>query len=104
VYHIPVARRRRVLGLALADGNLTEDDYRPRLAALLAEEAALPTASVRTAALAERVAAAQALWPDLAAQERNEILRGIVVRIVITGPDLDIVPIPELATLLVQCP
>jgi len=99
-----VARRRRVLGLALADGNLTEDDYRPRLAALLAEEAALPTASVRTAALAERVAAAQALWPDLTAQERNEILRGLVVRIVITGPDLDIVPIPELATLLDRAP
>jgi hypothetical protein len=66
----------------------------------LAEEAALPTASVRTAALAERVAAAQALWPDLSGAERNDVLRQLVLQVQITGPDITILPIPELAALL----
>lgn len=95
-----IARRRRLLGLAVADETLTEADYRARLDALDAEAAALPLATTQQPHLARRVWQIRLLWDGMTATERNDALRELVACVVVRGATIAVEPVPLLARLL----
>jgi DNA invertase Pin-like site-specific DNA recombinase len=96
---IRIAERRRIAEEIYMD-NGDRSAYRTRLAALDAEEAALPLPLPLGAALIAAVAEAQAAWPTMTVAEQNRTLRGLLSAVRITGRDVAMVPTPELAALL----
>jgi transcriptional regulator with XRE-family HTH domain len=84
----------------LGNGNGDRSAYRARLAALDAEEAALPLPLPLGEVLIAEVAEAQREWPRLTTAARNAILKVVLARVVLTGRDVAIEPSPDLARLL----
>lgn len=96
-----LARRRRLLGLALADDTLDEATYRRRLAALRREEAVL-AAPARQAALLAPFRILRDHLDALTGAAQNAALRLLVDRCVVAGDALTIVPSAALAALLAE--
>lgn len=90
-----LARRRRVAWLGLDSGQLGEAEYAARVAALDAEEAALPLGARDAALLGRRLAEAQAAWAATTEAGRNALLRQYVRAVIIAGPLLTVVWLPE---------
>jgi DNA invertase Pin-like site-specific DNA recombinase len=96
-----LARRRRLLGLALTDETITEADYHARLAALKREEAALALPAQAQALVAPfRLLRAHA--EQLTAPALNAALRLLIDRCVIRGDVLCVEPSAALTALLGQ--
>lgn len=95
-----IATRRRNLGLALADDALPLEIYQERIAALAAEEAALPPSRATVEGLGAGIKLAQERWGELLPPARNAFYRATVDYFLITGYDLTVVPKPGLAMLL----
>lgn len=96
--------------LRLAERRMVEEDiyrrnqdraqFAARMAAIDAEEAQLPVPLPLGAALATEIAELQALWPRLGVPERNAVLRRVIDRVVITGPECVIEPVQPLSRML----
>ena len=96
---VALAERRRIAEeLYFTSGDRAA--YRARLAALGAEEAALPVPHGGGAALASLVPLAQQAWPGMDTRARNALLRRLVARVVICGPECAVEPVPALAGLV----
>ena len=96
---IRLAERRRIAEEIYYDSG-DRSAYRARLAALDAEEAALPLPLPLGEALIAEVAEAQREWPTLTTAARNAILKVVLSRVVLTGRDVAIEPSPDVARLL----
>jgi DNA invertase Pin-like site-specific DNA recombinase len=95
-----LAERRRVAGKLWDTGGIAEAEYDARIAAIAAEEAALPLVAGQVETLAGAVRAAQVLWPDALPEERNDLLRGLIARVVVGGAWMEVEPRPALAAFL----
>lgn len=96
---LAIAERRRIAE-ELYFASMDRAAYRARLDALKAEEAALPVPVGGGQALAEEVEFGQQLWPGLNTREKNTLLRRLLVRVVVTGPECAVEPVAALARLV----
>jgi len=98
---VRIAERRRIIEDLYIESR-DRATYDTRRAALDAEEAALPVPMPLGAALIAAIAQGQALWRagELTTREANSILRSVFSRVIISGPSVEIVPVPLLARLL----
>lgn len=90
--------RRRAEEIYMDNGDRSA--YRARLAALDAEESALPLPLPLGEVLIAQVARMQAAWARLTTREKNAVLRSVLQKVLITGRAVEVVPTPELAALL----
>ncbi len=97
-----LAGRRRVAGKLWEGGAIGEAEYDARIAAIDAEDAALPVDdAVET--LAEDVLLAQRALFDAGDAGQNAIYRALGLRFVLTGRDIAIVARPALGAYLAAC-
>lgn len=96
-----LAERRRIAFKGLSTGGIEEREYDALIAALDAEEAALPLDGGGTDTIAASVAGVQRAWPHATPTERNDFLRTLGLRFVITGTAIEAVPRVALASFLV---
>jgi DNA invertase Pin-like site-specific DNA recombinase len=97
---IRLAERRRVAGKLWETGAIREPEYDARIAAIAAAEAALPVLEGEIETVAASVKAAQGFWPRALPEERNDLLRGLIERVVVGGDAPEIVARPALAAFL----
>jgi len=96
---VRLAERRAVAETIFFD-NADRAAYRARLAALAAEEAALPVPLPLGAALATELPSIQALWPGLTTAERNGVLRRYIARVEVERQECRIAWVGAVAAML----
>lgn len=97
-----IAEARRVAGKLWSNGSRSEAEYDAAIAALDAEEAALPIISGNVAEMADEIALAKVLFDGASDERQGELLRRLIVRVVIEGYTLHVEPVPLLALALAQ--
>jgi DNA invertase Pin-like site-specific DNA recombinase len=95
-----LAERRRVAFKGWQTGGMREPEYDALIAAIDAEEAALPIIGGESESVAESIIAMQNVWDISDAGDRNDHLRGLGLRFLITGRQIEVLPRPVLGAYL----
>lgn len=89
-----LTEQRRIAFKGWQNGGMKEPEYDAMIAAIDAEEATLPILGGESETIADELLIAQALWDKGDAGDRNDILRGLGLRFLITGRQIEVIPRP----------